>query len=83
GRNQQVFVWPVKYADPQQVAQILQEMFQRNSTTMNRNNANQNSTLSNRAQSNNQTTTGSNSGIGNSGFGNTQGLNGGQGQTFR
>src|SRR5207244_3279094 len=37
GRNQQVFVWPVKYADPQQVAQILQEMFQRNSTTMNRN----------------------------------------------
>src|SRR5437588_1760216 len=83
-KKQMVYVFPpLEHADPQQVQQILQDMFQRNNTTMNRNTANQNSALTSRAQSNNQTTTGGTTGIGNSGFGNTGGLNGGQGQTFR
>ena len=83
-KKQMVYVFPpLEHADPQQVQQILQDMFQRNNTTMNRNTANQNSALTSRAQSNNQTTTSGNTGIGNSGFGNTGGLNGGQGQTFR
>ena len=83
-KKQMVYVFPpLEHADPQQVQQILQDMFQRNNTTMNRNTANQNSALTSRAQSNNQTTTSGNTGIGNSGFGNSGGLNGGQGQTFR
>ena len=82
-RKQKVYFFPLENADPQQVVQILQDMFQRNNTQVNRNNANQNSALSTRAQSNNQTTTGNTTGNGNSGLGNLGGLNGGQGQTFR
>jgi type II secretory pathway component GspD/PulD (secretin) len=80
-RKQKVFFFPLENADPQQVQQILQDMFQRNTTQANRNNANQNSALSTRAQSNNQTTTGA--GTGNSAFGNIGTPTGGQGQTFR
>ena len=81
-RKQKVFFFPLENADPQQVVQILQDMFQRNNTQVNRNNGNQNSALSNRAQSNNQTTP-TGTGTGNLGLPNIGGQNGGQGQTFR
>ena len=81
-KKQMVFVFPIENANPQQAQQILQDLFQRSSTSMNRNSANQNNTLLNRSQSNNQGTTGG-TGFGNTGSGNNGGLNGGQGQTFR
>ena len=77
-KKQKVFVYSLENAEVEQVQQVLQEMFQRNNTSMNRN-ANQNSALQNRIQSNNQTTTsgGGNTGFGNSGIGNTGGGLGG------
>src|SRR5205814_7275038 len=81
-RKQKVYFFPLENADPQQVVQILQDMFQRNNAQVNRNNANQNSALSSRAQSNNQTTS-TGTGTGNSGLPNIGGQNGVQGQTFR
>jgi general secretion pathway protein D len=84
-RKQKVFVYSLQNADAQETAQILQEMFQKNTTSMNRNNANQTSPLNTRIQSNTQTMT---SGQQNSGFGNIGGGGGGGGgvgggQTFR
>jgi type II secretory pathway component GspD/PulD (secretin) len=70
-RKQKVFVYSLENADVQQVEQIVRGMFERTSTTGNRNNANQNSVLSTRSQ---QTQTPQ---TGNTGFG-TQG-GGGQG----
>ena len=83
-RKQKVFVYSLQNADAQETALILQDMFQRNTTSMNRNNANQTSPLNTRIQSNTQTTSGQqNSGFG-TGFGNTgAGVGGGGGQTFR
>ncbi len=83
-RKQKVYFFPLENADPQQAVQILQDMFQRNNTQVNRNNANQNSALSSRAQSNNQNQNSTTAtGFGNTGLGNSGGLNGGQGQLFR
>ena len=70
-RKQRVAVIPVENADPQQIQQVLQDMFQRNTTTMNRNNANQNSALMNRSQNNNQAT-GTGAAGGNTGLGNNR-----------
>jgi len=81
-KKQRVFVYSLENADVQQVQQILQDMFQRNNTQVNRNNPNQNNALVNRSQSNNQGTTGA-TGIGTSGLGNNPSLNGGQAQPFR
>ena len=77
-RKQKVFVYSLENAEVEQVQQVLQDMFQRNNTSMNRN-ANQNSALQQRIQSNNQTTTagGGNTGFGNSGIGSTGGGLGG------
>ena len=79
-KKQKVFVYSLENADPQEAEQILQGLFQRNNTQMNRNTANQNSALSTRAQSNNQNT-GAGTGFGNNGLGNGNGT--GRGQTFR
>jgi type II secretory pathway component GspD/PulD (secretin) len=84
-KKQKVFIYSLQNADAQETAQILQEMFQRSTTSASRNNANQTSPLNNRIQSNTQTTT---SGQQNSGFGNIGGGGGGGGgvgggQTFR
>jgi general secretion pathway protein D len=79
-RKQKVFVYSLENADVQEVQQILQDMFQRSTTTANRNNANQSSALSTRIQSNNQAISsgvGNNNGFGGTGLGN-QGLGGGQ-----
>jgi type II secretory pathway component GspD/PulD (secretin) len=83
-RKQKVFVYSLQNADAQETALILQDMFQRNSTSMNRNNANQTSPLNTRIQSNTQTMQSGqqNSGFGNTGFGGGGGVTGG-GQTFR
>lgn len=62
-----VSVIHLENADPQQVQQVLQDMFQ--SSTASRNTANQNSPLMNRIQQQNQGTTTTGSGIGNSGLG--------------
>ena len=70
-RKQRVAVIPVENADPQQIQQVLQDMFQRNTTTMNRNNANQNSALMNRTQNNSQST-GTGAAGGNTGLGNNR-----------
>jgi type II secretory pathway component GspD/PulD (secretin) len=83
-RKQKVFVYSLENADVQETALILQEMFQRNTTTMNRNNANQGSALSSRIQQNNQaisTGQGNNTGFG--GGGNAGGFGGGGGNQFR
>src|SRR6266516_4491761 len=72
-KKQKVYIYSLENADAQQVQQVLQDMFQRNNTTMNRNNANQNSALMNRRQNNNQNTT---TGAGNTGFGNSRGTTG-------
>ena len=69
-KKQKVYIYSLENADAQQVQQVLQDMFQRNNTTMNRNNANQNSALMNRTQNNNRNTT---TGTGNTGFGNSRG----------
>jgi general secretion pathway protein D len=66
-RKQKVYIYSLENADAQQVQQVLQDMFQRNNTTMNRNNQNQNSALMNRTQNNNRNTgTSGNTGLGNS-----------------
>ena len=72
-KKQKVYIYSLENADAQQVQQVLQDMFQRNNTTMNRNNANQNSVLTNRRQNNNQGTT---TGNGNTGFGTSRGTTG-------
>jgi type II secretory pathway component GspD/PulD (secretin) len=84
-RKQRVFVYSLENADVQETALILQEMFQRSTTSANRNNANQNSALSTRIQQNNQSmstgsgnNTGFGGGTGGGGFG-----GGGGGQQFR
>jgi len=69
-KKQKVYIYSLENADAQQVQQVLQDMFQRNNTTMNRNNANQNSALMNRTQNNNRNTT---TGTGNTGAGNSRG----------
>ena len=69
-KKQKVYIYSLENADAQQVQQVLQDMFQRNNTTMNRNNANQNSALMNRTQNNNRNTT---TGTGNTGLGNSRG----------
>jgi type II secretory pathway component GspD/PulD (secretin) len=66
-RKQKVLIIPLENADPQQVQQVLQDMFQRNNTAANRNNANQNSALMNRTQNNNRNTATTGTG-GNTGF---------------
>ncbi len=67
-RKQRVYVYSLQNADPQEVAEVLQEMFQRN-TTAQRRNQNQNSPLMNRQQQNNQNIGNQN----NSGFGTSGG----------
>jgi hypothetical protein len=74
-----VFVYSLENADVQQVEQILQDMFQK--TTTSRNTANQNSALANRIQQNNQAV---GSSTVNNGFGNVGGNgNAGGGGQFR
>ncbi|MHB8520834.1 MAG: secretin N-terminal domain-containing protein [Limisphaerales bacterium] len=53
-KKQRVFVYSLQNADPQAVEQVLQDMFQRNTTSMNRNTANQISPLNTRSQQNQQ-----------------------------
>ena len=53
-RRQKVFVYSLENADVQQVEQIVRGMFERTTTTGNRNNPNQNSALSTRSQQNAQ-----------------------------
>jgi type II secretory pathway component GspD/PulD (secretin) len=72
-KKQKVFVYNLENADVQQVQQILQDMFDRNNLSANRNGANQNSALVNRSL--NAVTTG-NSAASSTGFGNAGG-NGG------
>lgn len=69
-RKQKVYIYSLENADAQQVQQVLQDMFQRNNTTMNRNNQNQNSALMNRTQNNNRNTGNT---TGNNGFNNSRG----------
>jgi general secretion pathway protein D len=64
-RKQTVRVYQLENADVQDVSQVLQDMFQRNQTSANRNSANSTSTLRNRSnqqqqQSTTQRTTGNN-----------------------
>ncbi|MCI0539032.1 MAG: hypothetical protein L0Z50_27815, partial [Verrucomicrobiales bacterium] len=69
-KKQKVFVYSLENADVQETALILQEMFQRSTTSANRNNANQSSALSTRIQQNNQsisTGAGNNTGFGTGG----------------
>jgi general secretion pathway protein D len=73
-KKQKVFVYNLENADVQQVQQILQDMFDRNNLSANRNGANQNSALVNRSL--NAVTTG-NSAASSTGFGNAGGNNGG------
>jgi type II secretory pathway component GspD/PulD (secretin) len=86
-RKQNVYVYSLENADPQQMYEILQEMFQRTTTsTANRNSLNQSSALSSRIQSNNQqisTGQANNSGIFGSGIGGTGPGGGGGNQTLR
>lgn len=78
-KKQKVFVYSLENADAQQVQQVLQDMFQRNSTSSrnSRSSANQNSVLNNRSQQNQSGTSGSS--FGSSGAGgsrNNQGTGG-------
>jgi type II secretory pathway component GspD/PulD (secretin) len=85
-KKQKVFVYSLENADVQETAQILQEMFQRTTTSANRNNANQESALSTRIQQNNQsisTGAGNNTGLGGGFGGGTGGGLGGGNQQFR
>ncbi|HVY71861.1 MAG TPA: secretin N-terminal domain-containing protein [Verrucomicrobiae bacterium] len=81
-RKQRVYVYNLENADPQAVQQILQDMFQKSTTSMNRNTANQNSALTSRIQQNVQSmqtgANNSNSGFGNLGGGSGVGNIGGQ-----
>ena len=67
-RKQNVYVFPLENADAQQVEQILQGMFQRNTSLNNRNSRNQNSALINRSTTANQGV-GTGTGFGGGGFG--------------
>jgi general secretion pathway protein D len=82
-RKQKVFVYSLENADVDQVQQVLQNMFERNTTTgnRNRNTSTQNNALSNRA-TRNQNTTGTSSAFGNSGFGGTGNRGGNTGSGF-
>ena len=75
-KKQKVFVYSLENADPQQAAQLLHEMFQRTTTSQNRNNANQNSALITPQQGQSTTGTTGNNGLGNSGLGTGGGLGG-------
>lgn len=54
-RKQTVHMYKLSNADPNEVQQVLQDMFERNSTSANRNSQNNNSTLLNRRNSQNNT----------------------------
>jgi type II secretory pathway component GspD/PulD (secretin) len=73
-KKQKVYVYSLENADVSQVEQIVREMFDRNNTTGNRNNANQNSALLNRSQQQQQ-----NQGLQNQGGFGGQGGGGGVG----
>jgi len=73
-RDQKVFVFQMKNGDPQQAAQVLQNMFQSSGTSRSGSSSSQNSPLMQRAQ--NSTTSSSSSGS-TSGFGTTGGGRGG------
>ena len=73
-RDQKVFVFQMKNGDPQQAAQVLQNMFQSGGTTRTGSSSSQNSPLMQRAQNN---TTSSSSSGSTSGFGTTGGGRGG------
>ena len=75
-RKQHVYSFQLENADPQQTEQLLQQMFQRTTSSMNRNAANQNSALSTRQQQNNQQMGAQNN---NNGFGSGFGGGGGGG----
>ena len=77
-RKQKVFVYSLENADVQQVEQILRGMFERNTSTMNRNNQNQSSPLSTRSSTlqNSSVGSGSTSGSGGSGLGGGNGTGG-------
>ena len=71
-RRQKVFVYSLENADVQQVEQIVKGMFERTTTTGNRNNQNQNSALNQRSQQNAQQqgqNTGGGTGLGGGGGG--------------
>lgn len=70
-RDQKVFVFHMNNGDPQQAAQVLQNMFQSSGTSRSGSSSSQNSALMQRAQ-NNATTTGSSSSS-SSGFGGSSG----------
>ncbi len=74
-RDQKVFVFQMKNADPQQAAQVLQNMFQSSGSTRTGSGSSQNSPLMQRAQNN--TTSSSSSSGSSSGFGTTGGGRGG------
>ena len=80
-RKQKVFVYSLENADVLQVEQIVRGMFERTTTTGNRNNQNQNSALNQRSQQNAQQQ-GQNTG-GNTGFGGGGTGGGGGGGTGR
>ncbi len=73
-RDQKVFVFQMKNADPQQAAQVLQNMFQSSGSTRTGSGSSQNSPLMQRTQNN---TTSSSSSGSSSGFGTTGGGRGG------
>ena len=77
-RRQKVFVYSLENADVQQVEQILRGMFERNTTTMNRNNQNQTSPLTTRSSSQQNSSVGTSSGFGGSGLGGNGGGTGGR-----
>jgi type II secretory pathway component GspD/PulD (secretin) len=79
-KKQKVFVYSLENADPNEVEQILRDMFDRGTltTSRNRNTQNQESALSNRSRQNQQNQ--GNQGFG-TGFGNQGGLGGNRGQT--
>lgn len=73
-RRQKVYVYSLENADVQQVEQVLQDMFQRSNSGMNRNSQNQDNALSTRSR-NNQNSQGTTTGAGNNrGGGGTGGL---------
>ena len=70
-RDQKVFVFQMKNADPQQAAQVLQNMFQSSGSTRTGSGSSQNSPLMQRAQNNttSSSSSGSTSGLGSTGGG--------------
>ena len=69
-RDQKVFVYHMSNGDPQQAAQVLQNMFQTSGTSRSGSSSSQNSALMQRAQNNTTTTSSSTS---STGFGTTGG----------